>query len=118
MRGLKESLRNDHENFTYHDHIFNNDITNLVKASEEAYDHLMFREAVKTGFYDLQAARDRYRDITATSDGMNWALVERFIQVCNTEAVKRTHSNTLGGFIACLHALLCASCVLNRLPGC
>lgn len=90
MKGLKESLRNNSENLTYHDQIFDNEIDHLVKVAEEAYDHLLFREAIRAGFYDLQAARDRYRDITAAGDGMNWVLVERFIQVCNTEALERT----------------------------
>ena len=89
---MEKSLRSDlWESFTYHDHIFDNDINRLVKASEEAYEHLMFREAIKAGFYDLQAARDRYRDITAAGDGINWVLVKRFIEVCqpfNTEAVE------------------------------
>ena len=53
----------------------------LVRACEEAYDQLMFREAVKAGFYDFQTARDRYREITSAGDGMNWELVERFIDV-------------------------------------
>jgi hypothetical protein len=56
-------------------------MNHYVRAAETAYDKLMFREALKAGFYDLQAARDRYRDITAAGDGMNWVLVERFIQV-------------------------------------
>ena len=79
---MKPALRNDpRENFTYHDRIFDNDLNRLINASEEAYEKLMFREAVKAGFYDLQAARDRYRDITAAGDGMNWQLLQRFIQV-------------------------------------
>ncbi len=82
MVGLKGSLRSDpRENFTYHDRIFDNDMTVLVKASEEAYEKLLFRDAMKAGFYDLQAARDRYRDVTAAGAGMNWVLVERFILV-------------------------------------
>lgn len=53
----------------------------LVRECEQAYEGLMFREALRAGFYDLQTARDRYRDITAAGDGMNWQLVERFIDV-------------------------------------
>lgn len=79
---MKPTLRSDpRENFTYHDRIFDNDLNRLINACEEAYENLMFREAVKAGFYDLQAARDRYRDITAAGDGMNWQLLQRFIQV-------------------------------------
>lgn len=82
MITLKETFRNDpRENFTYNDHIFDNDINRLLNSCEEAYKNLMFREAIKTGFYDFLASRDRYRDITAAGDGMNWQLVERFIYV-------------------------------------
>lgn len=96
---MKESLRSNHEeDFSYHDKVFSNELNHLVKASDEAYEKLMFREAVKAGFYDLQAARDRYRDITAAGDGMNWVLVQRFILVCNTEAVEKTNF----GVVACL----------------
>lgn len=77
---MKDTLRC--RDFTYHDEIFSNEINHFAKAAEIAFEGLMFREALKAGFYDLQASRDRYRDITAAGVGMNWALVERFIQVC------------------------------------
>ena len=79
---MKESFRSDsREHFTYQDRIFDNDMNRLLNSCEEAYNNLMFREAIKAGFYDLQASRDRYRDITAAGDGMNWKLLERFIEV-------------------------------------
>ena len=31
--------------------------------------------------YVLQAARDRYRDLTAVTTGMNWELINKFIKV-------------------------------------
>lgn len=84
MIGLKDTLRNDpSENFTYHDQIFENEMNRLIKLTDENYEAMMFREAVKSGFYDFQAARDKYRDITATGDGMNWQLLLRFIKVCH-----------------------------------
>lgn len=82
MLGSRESLRDvPSEKFTYQDCIFDNDMNRLIKSCQEAYENLMFREAVKFGFYDFQTARDRYRDITATDVGMNWQLVEKFIKV-------------------------------------
>lgn len=39
----------------------------------------MYREALKTGFYELQAARDRYRE--GCMSGMHKELVFRFIEV-------------------------------------
>lgn len=79
---MKDSLRCDgQEQFTYHDRVFDSEMNHIINQTEEAYENLMFREAMKHGFYDLQAARDRYRDITTAGDGMNWTLVHRFIKV-------------------------------------
>ena len=74
-------MRDDaEESYTYHDRIFANELNHLVHTSNTNYEQMLFREAVKTGFYDLQAARDRYRDLTAAGGGMNWGLVLRFIE--------------------------------------
>ena len=32
-------------------------------------------------FNSLQAIRDRYRDLTAVTTGMNWDLIHKFIKV-------------------------------------
>ena len=44
---------------------------------------MLYREALKTGFFDLQAARDRYRELTAppTGEQMHRDLLLRFIEV-------------------------------------
>ena len=82
MIGSKNSFRiNDSSEYTYHDRIFDNKVNSLVRATDEHYANMMYREAVKTGFYDLQAARDHYRDITTTENGMNWNLLVKFIEV-------------------------------------
>lgn len=82
MIGSKETFRNnDSSQFTYHDRIFDNEINSIVRDTDGHYSNMLYREAIKTGFYDLQAARDRYRDITGVSGGMNWQLVEKFIEV-------------------------------------
>ena len=82
MLASKETFRNnDSSLFTYHDRIFDNEMNRIVRDSDDHYSNMLYREAVKTGFYDLQAARDRYRDITAAGDGMNWTLVNKFIEV-------------------------------------
>ena len=78
----QEALRCDSsDNFTYQDRIFDNEMNHLATVTDEHYENMMYREALKTGFYDLQTARDRYRDITAAGDGMNWVLVRKFIEV-------------------------------------
>ena len=65
---------------TYADRVFENEINIAVKMTEQSYRDCMFREALKTGFYDLQAARDEYR-FSCGSGGMNRDLVWRFMDV-------------------------------------
>ncbi|GKU89001.1 hypothetical protein SLEP1_g3201 [Rubroshorea leprosula] len=65
---------------TYADRVFENEINIAVKMTEQNYKDYMFREALKTGFYDLQAARDEYR-FSCGSASMNHDLVWRFMDV-------------------------------------
>jgi len=65
---------------TYADRVFANEINIAVKMTEQHYQNFMFREALKTGFFDLQAARDEYR-FSCGAGGMNYDLVWRFMDV-------------------------------------
>ncbi|ONI36349.1 hypothetical protein PRUPE_1G582000 [Prunus persica] len=65
---------------TYADRVFLNEINIAVNRTEQNYRDYMFRGALKTGFYDLQAARDEYR-FSCGSGGMNRELVLRFMDV-------------------------------------
>ncbi|GAB4839099.1 hypothetical protein Ancab_028627 [Ancistrocladus abbreviatus] len=65
---------------TYADKVFANEINLALKLTEQHYQSCMFREALKTGFYDLQAARDEYR-FSCGAGGMNRDLVWRFMDV-------------------------------------
>ncbi|XVF56950.1 hypothetical protein PTKIN_Ptkin06aG0162200 [Pterospermum kingtungense] len=65
---------------TYADQVFENEINIAVKMTEQNYRDYMFREALKTGFYDLQAARDECR-FSCGSGGMNHDLLWRFMDV-------------------------------------
>uniref|UniRef100_A0A6N2K6F5 leucine--tRNA ligase n=1 Tax=Salix viminalis TaxID=40686 RepID=A0A6N2K6F5_SALVM len=65
---------------TYSDRVFENEINIAVLTTKKNYEKCMFREALKTGCYDLQAARDEYR-LSCGSGGMNRDLVWRFIDV-------------------------------------
>jgi len=65
---------------TFADRVFENEINIAVEKTRKNYEKYMFREALKTGFYDLQAARDEYR-LSCGSGGMNHGLVWRFIDV-------------------------------------
>ncbi|KAM2669375.1 hypothetical protein EV2_020853 [Malus domestica] len=65
---------------TYADRVFLNEINIAVNRTEQNYRDYMFRDALKTGFYDLQASRDEYR-LSCGSGGMNRELLWRFMDV-------------------------------------
>ncbi|OVA12729.1 Aminoacyl-tRNA synthetase [Macleaya cordata] len=65
---------------TYADRVFANEINIAVTMTEQNYNEYMFRDALKTGFYDLQAARDEYR-YSCGVGGMNRELLFRFMDV-------------------------------------
>ncbi|KAJ0976469.1 hypothetical protein J5N97_018434 [Dioscorea zingiberensis] len=65
---------------TYADRVFVNEINIAVRLTEQHYKDFMFREALKTGFYDLQAAKKEYR-FSCGSEGMNRDLLWRFMDV-------------------------------------
>lgn len=41
---------------------------------------MLFKEALRTGFFEFQAVRDKYRELTAL-DGMNVNLILHFIEL-------------------------------------
>eukprot|EP00127_Corallochytrium_limacisporum_P006434 Clim_evm24s227 gene=Clim_evmTU24s227 len=61
------------------DRAFDARMNDCIKRTDEAYEHMNFREALKAGFYDLQIARDTYRELS--TDGMHQDLVKKFIRL-------------------------------------
>ncbi|KAJ1674812.1 cytosolic leucyl tRNA synthetase [Spiromyces aspiralis] len=61
------------------DRIFKSEIERLSKETERAYDKMLYRDALKTGFYDFLAARDWYREVTS-AEGMHPSLVGTYIE--------------------------------------
>jgi leucyl-tRNA synthetase len=51
----------------------------LIVQTQAHYDGLLFKEALRTGVFELQGARDKYREVE--TDGMHRDLVLRFIEV-------------------------------------
>ncbi|KAL4854122.1 Leucine--tRNA ligase [Chlorella vulgaris] len=62
------------------DRVFDNEINIAVHRTRDAYDKMLFREALKHGWYDLLNARDMYR-FACGPDGGNQRLLLRFIEV-------------------------------------
>eukprot|EP00123_Amoebidium_parasiticum_P011673 comp20847_c0_seq1/m.27562 comp20847_c0_seq1/g.27562 ORF comp20847_c0_seq1/g.27562 comp20847_c0_seq1/m.27562 type:complete len:1047 (-) comp20847_c0_seq1:394-3534(-) len=66
----------------FHDKVFENAINLAIAKADHAYSRMMYRDALKTGFYDLQSARDWYREVQgASSEGLNRDLLMRFVEV-------------------------------------
>jgi leucyl-tRNA synthetase len=75
---LASELRADSELFA--DRVFAAEVEMAVALTVGHYNALNFREALKSGWFDLQTARDTYR-LTCGAAGMRKDLVLRFIEV-------------------------------------
>ncbi|XP_046853769.1 leucine--tRNA ligase, cytoplasmic-like [Xenia sp. Carnegie-2017] len=78
MIELKDNLRVDSME-SFQDLVFINEINNTIAKSKENYENMLYREVVKSSFFEFQAARDRYREMSM--NGMHRELVFRFIEV-------------------------------------
>ncbi|KAL6504463.1 hypothetical protein OROGR_026386 [Orobanche gracilis] len=65
---------------TFADRVFANEINIAVKTTEQNYSNYMFREALQTGYFDLQNARDEYR-FSCGVGGYSRELLWRFMDV-------------------------------------
>ncbi len=78
---------------TFFDRVFASQINKAIVETDGHYERYYsqkglltisrtnFREALRTGFYELQAARDAYRQNVGSTEGMNRDLILRFIEV-------------------------------------
>ena len=59
-----------------------NAINHAIIVSKTNYDSMHYREALKTAFFEMQHARDQYRDITTSNgEGMHRDLIVHFISI-------------------------------------
>ena len=64
---------------TFADKIFENDVNKAVAETRTRYESMMFREAMQSGFYAMQNARDLWRAACGPS-GLHRSLALRFIE--------------------------------------
>ncbi|KAJ8867849.1 hypothetical protein PR048_031654 [Dryococelus australis] len=64
----------------FHDKVFLSEMNLKIQETEESYNKMLFKEALKTGFYEMQAARDKYRELSLVT-GMHVELIDRFLEV-------------------------------------
>ncbi|PWZ02057.1 leucyl-tRNA synthetase [Testicularia cyperi] len=75
----KDKLRSGPKD-SFWDRSFENQINNLIQLTNDAYAKALYKDATKFGFYELQTARDLYREATADV-GMHVDLVLMWIRV-------------------------------------
>lgn len=64
---------------TFNDQVFQSEMNLKIRDTDEYFGKMLFKEALRTGFFELQATRDKYRELSL--DGMHVELVFRFIEV-------------------------------------
>jgi len=74
-----KTMKSRSKNPNFHDTVFMNEMNLKLKEAHDAYDKLLFKEALKTGFFELQTARDKYRELCG-EDGMCSDLIMQFIE--------------------------------------
>ncbi|KAJ1969176.1 cytosolic leucyl tRNA synthetase [Dispira parvispora] len=65
---------------SFHDRVFEQEMIQLIHQTQAAYEEMCYKDALKYGFYEFQAARDQYREVTSYGEGMHRDLVLRYIE--------------------------------------
>jgi len=76
----KDTLRSGSA-YNFLDRVFAAQINKAIAETDVHYERTNFREALRTGFYELQAARDAYRLNVGSFEAMNKDLIMRFIEI-------------------------------------
>jgi len=67
--------------YNFYDCIFESEINRAIQLTEESYEKMLYRDVIKYGFFELQTARDNYRELCLESKQMNLYLLKRFIEI-------------------------------------
>lgn len=63
----------------YADKAFSNAMNKLISETKKQYDKMMYREALRIGFFEYQELRTKYKEICG-SNGIHGGLTRRFIE--------------------------------------
>ena len=55
----EETVMRKSGDYGFHDKVFANEMNKLMNATDTNYEGMLFREALRTGFFEMQAARDK-----------------------------------------------------------
>ncbi|XP_075235373.1 leucyl-tRNA synthetase [Lycorma delicatula] len=76
----KSTLRTGAAN-KFNDMVFISEMNLKTKETDDFYNKMLFKEALRTGFFEMQAIRDKYRELTQVDGGMHADLVLKFIDL-------------------------------------
>jgi len=62
----------------FHDRVFDTEMNELINVTQSHYEATNYKDALKFGFYELQSARDWYREVTSDV-GMHADLIMKWI---------------------------------------
>ncbi|EGI71121.1 PREDICTED: leucine--tRNA ligase, cytoplasmic [Acromyrmex echinatior] len=62
----------------FHDNVFISEINLKIQETGENYSKMLYKEALRTGFYELQAVRDKYLQLSPEA---NLDLIKKYIEV-------------------------------------
>ncbi|XP_039311411.1 leucine--tRNA ligase, cytoplasmic isoform X2 [Solenopsis invicta] len=74
----KDALNEDVQEYKFHDKVFESEINLKIRETGEYYSKMLYKEALRTGFYELLAARDKYLQLTST---VNPNLIKKYIEI-------------------------------------
>uniref|UniRef100_A0A9J8CQ65 Leucine--tRNA ligase, cytoplasmic n=1 Tax=Cyprinus carpio carpio TaxID=630221 RepID=A0A9J8CQ65_CYPCA len=63
---------------TFNDRVFISEMNSSIIKTEQHFERMMYKEALKSGFFEFQAAKDKYRELAI--EGMHRDLVFQFIE--------------------------------------
>ncbi|KAL1252478.1 hypothetical protein QQF64_017171 [Cirrhinus molitorella] len=63
---------------SFNDRVFISEMNSSIFKTEQHYERMMYKEALKSGFFEFQAAKDKYRELAI--EGMHRDLVFQFIE--------------------------------------
>lgn len=77
MIANRDSLRTGPAD-TFNDRVFSSEMNAAITRTEQHYERMMYKEALKSGFFEFQASKDKYRELAM--EGMHRDLVFLFIE--------------------------------------
>ncbi|XP_014609108.1 PREDICTED: leucine--tRNA ligase, cytoplasmic [Polistes canadensis] len=79
MNMPKNQYRHDQPN-TFNDRVLESEMNLKIQETNENYSKMLYKDALRTGFFELQAARDKYLQLSIL-DGINWNLIIKYIEL-------------------------------------